>query len=245
MDEPAPRRILLKLSGGYLGDRGLPLDRGRLDRVAAQLVPLIGRGVGVGLVTGGGNVLRGGSDQALGFPRTSLDRMGMMVTVVNGLALAEALAAAGLRAGVFSTFPVGLEGIHPFSSEAVDALLEEGGVPVFAGGTGLPFFSTDTAAVIRGLQIRADLLVKGSRVDGIYDRDPERHPGAQRFDRIDSREVIERGLEVMDQAAFALARRHRLPIVVLDIATPGILAALLDGTAVCTRVEHAEEEDHG
>ncbi len=236
MDDPAPKRLLLKLSGGFLGDDGHILDRARLDFVAAQLRPLLDRGVGVGIVTGGGNVLRGAVNTALGMPRTTLDRMGMVATLINGVAISEALTAAGIPAKTFSAFPVDLEGIHPFSIEAAEALLAEGGVPIFAGGTGLPFFSTDTASVVRALQIRADLMVKGSRVDGVYDKDPERHADAQRFDEISYHEVLDRGLAVMDQAAFAMARQNQLPLVVLDIETPGILGALLEGTARCTRV---------
>ncbi len=245
MDDPAPSKILLKLSGGFLGQDGNVLDRTRLDFIAQQLRPLIDADIGVGIVTGGGNVLRGAADTSLGMPRTTLDRMGMVATLINGVAISEALTVAGIPSASFSAFPVGLEGIHPFSIEDADALLADGGVPVFTGGTGLPYFSTDTASVVRALQIGADLLVKGSRVDGVYDKDPERHADARRFDRISYHEVLDRGLAVMDQAAFAMARQNRLPLVVLDIGTPGILGALLEGTALCTRVNPEREgESH-
>ncbi len=236
MDDPAPARILLKLSGGFLGTDGHILDRTRLDFVAQQLRPLVDAGVGVGIVTGGGNLLRGATNTRLGMPRTALDRMGMVATLMNGVALSEALTAAGIPATNFSAFPVALEGIHAFSVSDAVALIERGGVPIFTGGTGLPYFSTDTAAVVRALQIEANLLIKGSRVDGIYERDPERHPDAQRFDHISYQEVLDQGLAVMDQAAFAMAHQNRLPLVVLDIGTPGILGALLEGKALCTRV---------
>jgi len=242
MDDPVPGRCLLKLSGGFLGADREILDRTRLDFVASQLSPLIEAGTGVGVVVGGGNVLRGAANKALGMPRTTLDRIGMLATLLNGVALSEALASAGIPSASFSAFPVGLEGIRRFSIEAAAALLDAGGVPVFTGGTGLPYFSTDTASVVRALQIGADLLVKGSRVDGVYDKDPERHADAQRFSRISYQEVLDRGLAVMDRAAFAMARQNRLPMVVLDISTPGIFGALLEGTARCTRVTPEQEE---
>jgi len=250
MDDPAPRRIplkriLLKLSGGFLGDDGHVLDRTRLDFIASQLRPVLDANVSVGIVTGGGNILRGALNTRLGMPRTTLDRMGMLATLLNGVALSEALTAAGIPSVSFSAFPVGLEGIQPFTIEDATALLADGGVPVFTGGTGLPYFSTDTASVVRALQIGADLMVKGSRVDGVYDKDPERHADARRFDRISFHEVLAQGLAVMDQAAFAMARQNRLPLVVLDIGTPGILGALLEGTARCTRVvPEGEGESH-
>ena len=236
-----PHRVLLKLSGGFLGDGEHVLVRDRLDFIAQQLRPLLDAHIGVGIVTGGGNILRGAVNTALGMPRTTLDRMGMVATLLNGVALAETLTAAGIPSMSFSAFPVGLEGIQPFSIAAATALLADGGVPVFTGGTGLPYFSTDTASVVRALQIGADLMIKGSRVDGIYDRDPERHADAQRFERISYQYVLDRGLAVMDQAAFAMARQNRLPLVVLNIGTPGILGALLAGTARCTRVIPEQE----
>ncbi|MFH1533291.1 MAG: UMP kinase [Pseudomonadota bacterium] len=246
MDDPAPRplpfkRFLLKLSGGFLGEVDQVLDRTRLDFIASQLRPVLDAGVGVGIVTGGGNILRGAVNTRLGMPRTTLDRMGMLATLLNGVAISEALNAAGIPSASFSAFPIGLEGIRPFTTRDAVALLADGGVPVFTGGTGLPYFSTDTASVVRALQIGADLMVKGSRVDGVYDKDPERHADAQRFDRISYQEVLARGLAVMDQAAFVMARQNRLPLVVLDIGTPGILGALLEGTARCTRVAPERE----
>ena len=243
MDDPAPNRILLKLSGGFLGADGYVLDRTRLDFIATQLRPLVDAGIGVGIVTGGGNVLRGAVNTRLKMPRTTMDRMGMVATLINGVAISEALSSAGIPSAAFNSFPVGLEGIHAFSVADADALIAEGGVPVFTGGTGLPFFSTDTASVVRALQIGADLMIKGSRVDGVYDKDPERHADARRVDRISYREVIDQGLAVMDQAAFVMARQHRLPLVVLDIGTPGILGDLLAGNARCTRVIPEDEEE--
>jgi len=228
--------VLLKLSGDALGSGPAGgLDAKACASVAAILAPVAADRVELALVVGGGNVLRGRELTAPWLARTTADAAGMLATVMNGLVLAAALRDAGARAEVFTPWPTGGES-HLFSARAARDLLASGGIAVLAGGTGNPFFTTDTAAALRALELECDELLKGTRVDGIYTADPETDPKATRIASIRYTEVLERGLEVMDAAAVALCREHRLPLRVFRGTDPATLRAALRGEDVGTVV---------
>lgn len=234
--EPKYRRILLKLSGeSLMGHQGYGIDPERLGSYAEQISALVDAGVEVGIVIGGGNIFRGLSGAAKGFDRVKGDQMGMLATVINSLALSSALEALGRRARVLTSigmFPVG----EPYSPMRALETLAAGTVAIIAGGTGNPFFTTDTAAALRAVEIKADVMLKGTRVDGIYTADPEKDPTATKFDSISYDEVYTRGLKVMDLTATALCKENGLPIVVFDMDTPGNLAKVIDGENIGTTV---------
>lgn len=235
-DHPAFRRMLLKLSGGFLGSGTSTLDRAKLDFVVKQVKPVLDLGVELCLVVGGGNLLRGATNTSLGIARRNLDHIGMMATVINGMTLAQVFLQAGIPAAAMSAVKIETDGVEPYSTDRARELMARGGVPVFVGGTGHPYFSTDTGAVIRSLQMSVDVLVKGSRVDGVYDKDPEKHPDAARYSRISYSQVLAQGLGVMDQSAIALGYQHNLPLVVLDISDEGVLLRFLKGEDAGTLV---------
>ncbi len=234
--EPRYHRILLKLSGeSLMGAQGYGIDSDRLNSYAEQITALAQAGVEVGIVIGGGNIFRGLSGAAKGFDRVKGDQMGMLATVINSLALSSALEAAGCRARVLTSigmFPVG----EPYSPMRAIETLSDGTVAIIAGGTGNPFFTTDTAAALRAVEIKAEAMFKGTRVDGIYTADPEKDPEATKFDSISYDEIYNRGLKIMDLTATTLCRENGMKIVVFDMDTPGNLARVIAGEPIGTIV---------
>jgi len=230
------KRILLKLSGeSLMGAKRHGIDEQRLDEYATQIADIVRSGVQVGIVIGGGNIFRGLSGAAQGFDRVKGDQMGMLATVINSLALSSALEKKGVRARVLTA--VRMEPIGEFYSKpkAVEAL-ERGEVAIFSAGTGNPYFTTDTGASLRAIEIEADVMLKGTRVDGIYTADPEKDPTATRFDEITFDEIYNRGLKVMDLTATTMCKENRLPIVVFDMDTYGNLAKVVSGEKIGTLV---------
>ncbi len=230
------KRILLKLSGeSLMGVKRHGIDEQRLDEYATQIADIVRSGVQVGIVIGGGNIFRGLSGAAQGFDRVKGDQMGMLATVINSLALSSALEKKGVRARVLTA--VRMEPIGEFYSKpkAVEAL-ERGEVAIFSAGTGNPYFTTDTGASLRAIEIEADVMLKGTRVDGIYTADPEKDPTATRFDEITFDEIYNRGLKVMDLTATTMCKENRLPIVVFDMDTYGNLAKVISGEKIGTLV---------
>ena len=230
------KRVLLKLSGeSLMGEQGYGIDTKRLGEYATQIKEIVSGGVQVAIVIGGGNIFRGLSGASKGFDRVKGDQMGMLATVINSLALSSALEAAGQPAKVFTAvnmFPIGE---HYSKWKAIEAL-NNGAVSIIAGGTGNPFFTTDTGSALRGIEVEADVMLKGTRVDGIYTADPEKDPTATKFSEITYDEVYTRGLKVMDLTATALCKENNLPIVVFDMDTPGNLAKVIAGEPIGTLV---------
>ena len=225
------KRVLLKLSGeSLMGAQHYGIDPVRLGEYARQIKEVADSGVQVAIVIGGGNIFRGMQGAAKGFDRVKGDQMGMLATVINSLALSSALDAAGQKARVFTAL-----NMYPSKWHAIEAL-ERGEVAILSGGTGNPFFTTDTGAALRGVEVEADVMLKGTRVDGIYTADPEKDPTATKFQEITYDEVYTRGLKVMDLTATALCKENRLPIVVFDMDTPGNLQKVLDGEPIGTLV---------
>ena len=218
-----------------MGHQGYGIDPERLGSYAEQISALVDAGVEVGIVIGGGNIFRGLSGAAKGFDRVKGDQMGMLATVINSLALSSALEALGRRARVLTSigmFPVG----EPYSPMRALETLAAGTVAIIAGGTGNPFFTTDTASALRAVEIHADVMLKGTRVDGIYTADPEKDPTATKFDRITYDEIYNRGLKIMDLTATTLCRDNGMKIIVFDMDTPGNLIRVLDGENIGTLV---------
>ncbi len=207
----------------------------RQGQYAAQIAEIVGMGVEVGIVIGGGNIFRGLSGAAKGFDRVKGDQMGMLATVINSLALSSALESIGQPARVLTAinmYPIG----EQYSNRRAIEAIEGGEVAIMAGGTGNPFFTTDTGSALRGIEIGADVMLKGTRVDGVYTADPEKDPTAVKFDEISYDEVLARGLKVMDVTATAMCRENGLPIVVFDMDTPGNLLKVIAGENIGTRV---------
>lgn len=230
------KRVLLKLSGeSLMGSQGYGIDRDRLGDYARQIAEIVQKGVEVGIVIGGGNIFRGLQGAAKGFDRVKGDQMGMLATTINSLALCSALESIGQPAKVYTAinmFPIG----EHYSNRRVIETLEAGCVAIMAGGTGNPFFTTDTGSALRGIEVEADVMLKGTRVDGIYTADPEKDPTATKFDKITYDEVYNRGLKVMDLTATALCKENHLPIVVFDMDTPGNLLKVIKGEPIGTLV---------
>ncbi len=230
------KRILLKLSGESLaGKAGHGIDTERLEMYAAQIKEIVGNGVQVSIVIGGGNIFRGLQGASKGFDRVKGDQMGMLATVINSLALSSALEAMGQAAEVFTAINMHPIGQHYSNRRAIEAM-EAGKVAILSCGTGNPFFTTDTGAALRAVEIKADAMLKGTRVDGIYTADPEKDPSATRFDVISYNEILRRGLRVMDLTATTLCMENNMPVVVFDMDTPGNLVKLLGGQNLGTRV---------
>lgn len=230
------KRILLKLSGeSLMGAQGYGIDRNRLSDYATQIAAIVRQGVQVGIVIGGGNIFRGLQGAAKGFDRVKGDQMGMLATTINSLALSSALEAIGQPARVFTAINMYPIGEHYSNRRAIEAI-EAGCVAIMAGGTGNPFFTTDTGSALRGIEIGADVMLKGTRIDGVYTADPEKDPSATKFDRITYDEVLARGLKVMDLTATALCKENGLPIIVFDMDTPGNLAKVVSGESIGTLV---------
>lgn len=230
------KRILLKLSGeSLMGAQGYGIDRNRLSDYATQIAAIVRQGVQAGIVIGGGNIFRGLQGAAKGFDRVKGDQMGMLATTINSLALSSALEAIGQPARVFTAINMYPIGEHYSNRRAIEAI-EAGCVAIMAGGTGNPFFTTDTGSALRGIEIGADVMLKGTRIDGVYTADPEKDPSATKFDRITYDEVLARGLKVMDLTATALCKENGLPIIVFDMDTPGNLAKVVSGESIGTLV---------
>lgn len=230
------KRILLKLSGESLaGESKQGIDTQRLAEYAEQVKAIAQKGIQVGIVIGGGNIFRGLSGAKKGFDRVKGDQMGMLATVINSLALASALEAIGQPVRVLTS--IRMEPIGDFYSPAkAQRLLDKGNVVILAGGTGAPYFTTDTGSSLRALEIKADVMFKGTRVDGIYTADPEKDPTATKFTEITYDEVIQRGLKVMDITATAMARENGLPIYVFNMDQYGNLEKVINGEQIGTLV---------
>jgi len=229
-------RILLKLSGeSLMGEQGYGIDTKRLNEYAAQIKEAHDKGVQIGIVIGGGNIFRGLSGAGKGFDRVKGDQMGMCATVINSLALSSALGAVGVKNRVLTA--IRMEPIGEFYNKwkAIDAM-EAGEVVIMSAGTGNPYFTTDTGSSLRGIEIEADVMLKGTRVDGVYTADPEKDPTATKFAEISYDEVLARGLKVMDITATAMCKQNNLPIYVFNMDIVGNLAKVLDGEDIGTYV---------
>ncbi len=235
------RRILLKISGEGFSRRGeTGLDVERVEKLAAQLHVLHQEGVQVACVIGGGNILRGASAESLGIVRATADYMGMLATVINGLALSDSLERFGVGTRVMSAIDVH-KVCEPFIRRRALRHMEKGRVVVLVGGLGSPFFTTDTAAAQRAIELDCDALLKATMVDGVYDKDPKQHPDAVLLPTLSYQEVMERRLKVMDQTAFALCREHDMPLVVFDMNAPDGLLRAARGEKIGTVVRNAPE----
>ena len=238
--EPAPlprRRVLLKISGeALMGDQGYGLHPPTVRRVAEEVRAALDLGVELCLVIGGGNIFRGLQGSAQGMERASADYMGMLATVMNALAMQSALETLGVHARVISAIPMDRI-CEPYIRRRAIRHLEKGRVCIFAAGTGNPYFTTDTAATLRAMEMNCDAIMKGTQVDGVYDADPKTHPEATRFERITYDEVLLRNLKVMDASAIALARDNALPLIVFSLRAPGAFAQVLSGQGRFTIVE--------
>lgn len=230
-------RLLLKLSGEALaGSEGFGIDPAILTSLALEIRSYVDAGGELGIVLGAGNLLRGATLERSGMDRVTADHMGMLATVMNALAFRDLLRQNQQPAEVFSAFPI--NGIAAgYHRDSAVATLQNGSVGIFAGGTGNPFFTTDTAACLRGIEIGADAVLKATKVDGVYSADPKLHPDAQRYDRLSYQQVLEAELGVMDLPAICLCRDHKMPIVVFDMNSAGALTALARGDKVGTRIE--------
>jgi len=231
-DMLAFKRILLKLSGEALaGDKGFGVDTGRIHAIAGEIKEVHALGVEIALVVGGGNFFRGVAEQAHDMDRVSADHMGMLATVINSLALQDALEKQNVHTRVMSAIEMN-QVAEPFIRRRALRHLEKGRVVIFAGGTGNPYFSTDTAASLRAMEIKADVIMKATKVDGIYDADPRLVADAKKFDSIDYLEILKRGLRVMDSTAISLCQENNLPIVVFNLNVPGNIKRVVSGEKV-------------
>ena len=231
------KRILLKLSGeSLMGAKQYGIDEVRLADYARQIRQIAERGVEIGIVIGGGNIFRGLSGAQKGFDRVKGDQMGMLATVINSLALSSALEAIGQKVRVLTSVrmePIG----ELYSTAKALRLMAKGNVVIVAGGTGNPYFTTDTASVLRAIELQANVMMKGTRVDGIYTADPEKDPTATKFTEITYNEVLQRNLKVMDLTAITMCRENRMPIYVFDMDTVGNLEKVMDGEQIGTLVK--------
>jgi uridylate kinase len=233
---PIYKRLLLKLSGeALMGRQAHGIDQPTIERIARDIKAARALGTGIAVVVGGGNIFRGMKGAAVGMDRGTADYMGMLATVMNALALRGSLEAAGVPARVQSAIPMPTV-CEPFTAERARRHLDKGRVLVFGGGTGNPFFTTDTAAALRAVEMKCDALAKATQVDGVYSADPKRDPNARRYDTVSYDEVLAKDLKVMDGAAIALARDNRLPIIVFSIENEGNLASVLKGEGRSTIV---------
>ena len=235
--QAAYRRVLLKLSGEIFSgsEGGFGIHAGVVTSLAKQVAGVQALGVEIAVVVGGGNIFRGAQASAMGMERARADYMGMLATVINALALADALGQIGSDSRVQTAIWM-QEVAEPFIRGRAIRHLEKGRIVIFGGGTGNPYFSTDTAASVRALEIGADAILKGTHVDGVYDADPRKDPGAKRFTDLDYIEVLNRGLKVMDSTAISLCMDNALPIIVFDLTADGNLQRVVMGEDVGTRV---------
>ena len=230
------KRILLKLSGeSLMGEQGYGIDRTRLESYARQIKEALESGVQIGIVIGGGNIFRGLSGASKGFDRVKGDQMGMLATVINSLALSSMLESIGVGAEVLTAvgmFPIG----NPYSKWRAIEAMKAGKVAIMSCGTGSPYFTTDTGSALRAIETEADVMLKGTRVDGVYTADPEKDPSAVKFDKITYSEMIERGLKVMDLTATALCKENSMPVYVFNMDKEGNLMKMLRGENVGTYI---------
>lgn len=230
------KRILLKLSGeALMGDRQYGIDPKRLKEYAEEIKKLVEKGVEIAIVIGGGNIFRGVAGASNGMDRVQADHMGMLATVINGLALQSAFEDEDIPTRLQSAIKIN-EVAEPFIRRKAIRHLEKKRVVIFGGGTGNPYFTTDSAAVLRAIEIDADVILKGTRVDGIYTSDPEKNKDATKFDFISFDEVLQKGLKVMDTTAFTLSQENELPIIVFDMNKKGNLLKVVSGEKVGTKV---------
>ncbi|MDA3822902.1 MAG: UMP kinase [Bacteroidales bacterium] len=234
---PPYKRILLKLSGeALMAGRSHGIDPRRLNDYIEEIIEVSNAGIQVGIVIGGGNIFRGISGVEEGFDRVKGDYMGMLATVINGLALQSAFESKNAKARLLTAFK--MEPVAEFYSKAkaVEAL-EKGEVVIFSGGTGNPFFTTDTASSLRAVEIDADVMLKGTRVDGVYTSDPEKDPDAEKYDSLTFNEAIEKNLRILDQTAFAMCKENELPVIVFNMNERGNLKKLISGEKIGTLVK--------
>ena len=223
------KRILLKLSGeALMGDEGFGIDPKVLDHMALEIGQLVGIGIQIGLVIGGGNLFRGASLQKAGLDRVTGDHMGMLATVMNALAMRDALERANIPSRVMSSIPMSGVVDHYDRRKAMRSL-ERGEVVIFSAGTGNPFFTTDSAACLRGIEVDAELVLKATKVDGVYTADPMKDPAATKYDQLSYDEVLDKKLEVMDLTAICLCRDHKMPLRVFEMEKPGALLNIVNG----------------
>jgi uridylate kinase len=235
--QPRYKRVLLKLSGeALMGEHDFGIDPKVLDRMALDIGSLIGIRVQVGLVVGGGNLFRGAALNAAGMDRVTGDHMGMLATVMNGLAMRDALERSNIRTRVMSAIPMSGIVEHYDRRRAVRDL-KDGDVVIFCAGTGNPFFTTDSAACLRGIEIEADAVLKATKVDGVYSADPYKDPTAEKYDRLTYDEVLDKKLGVMDLTAICLARDHGMPLRVFDMNRSGALTRIVTGESEGTLIE--------
>lgn len=229
MTQPAYKRVLLKLSGeALMGDDSYGINRATIERMVADVSEVVKMGVELAIVIGGGNIFRGVAPGAQGMDRATADYMGMLATVMNSLALADAMRQFGIVARVMSAISIE-QVVEPYVRPKALQYLEEGKVVIFAAGTGNPFFTTDTAAALRGAEIGAEVVLKATKVDGVYNADPNKDPAATRYASISFDDAISQRLQVMDATAFALCRDQKLPIRVFSIVKPGALSRIVMG----------------
>ena len=230
------KRILLKLSGeALMGERQYGIDPQRLAEYAEDIKTVTDKGIEVAIVIGGGNIFRGVAGASKGMDRVQSDNMGMLATVINGLALQDALEQSGLKTRLQTAVKIN-EVAEPFIRRKAMSHLRKGRVVIFGGGTGNPYFTTDSAAVLRAIEIEADVILKGTRVDGIYNADPEKDKEAIKYDHISFDDVLKKGLKVMDTTAFTLSQENELPIIVFDMNTRGNLLKVVSGATIGTTV---------
>jgi uridylate kinase len=231
------KRVLLKLSGeGLLGDLAYGISPAAADSLADEIAQVHKSGVQIGLVIGGGNIFRGLMGAAQGMDRAVADQIGMLATIMNAISLHDALKRQNVPARVMSAIEAG-KMTEPFIRDRALRHLEKGKIVIFAAGTGNPFFTTDTAAALRALEIKANVLLKATSVDGIYDKDPKKHPNAKRFDELTYQHVLEKDLKVMDAAAISMARDGRLPVIVFNMRVPGNIKRAVMGEPIGTIVK--------
>ncbi len=245
MDNPKLkyRRILLKCSGeALMGDGHHGIDPRVLDKIASDVAELVGLGLEIGLVIGGGNLFRGKTLSDAGLGRVTGDYMGMLATVMNALALRDALERIDLPARIMSAIPM-LGVVDPYNRRKAITHLRNKHVIIFAAGIGNPFFTTDTAACLRAIEVGADIVLKATKVDGIYSDDPNKNPNAKRYDYLTYREVLTQGLEVMDLTAICLCQDHNMPLQVFDMSAPGALKRIVLGEQIGTIVGGGTEHD--
>lgn len=234
--KPVYKRVLLKLSGEYLaGKQGFGFDYDVVDDLANQVVEIHDMGVEIGIVIGGGNIFRGANPKKMAMERVSADHMGMLATIINSLCLQEALEGKGKEVRVMTGIDV-RDVAEPYVKRRADRHLEKGRIVIFGGGTGNPYFSTDTAAVLRGQEINADVVIKGTKVDGVYDKDPAKNPDAKKYDELTYLNVLEQNLAVMDSTAITFCRDNNLPLFVVNTGNKGDLKKCVLGQKVGTNV---------